>query len=483
MKNITLEAVSVCILGMVVTTSCSKYDDGPVMERLAVHERELESQASRIGSLEKQLARLNTSIDGFGEMVRNIKTGITVDSYIPISDGSGCTLRFSDGSCVTIYDGQDGKDGKDGMDGMDGVPHTGISIGMDFLDGVLCWTVRGEFLRDSDGRSVPVEGRHGSSGNNGISPRIEIRGGTFWVTVDGSNWYSIGYATGEKGADGDRGPDGDKGEKGEQGERGADAVPFIRSIVPDPDGSRITFTFADGRTFTVVLGKDSSTTVNADGDVMTVSVGEISFEMIHVRHGTFVMGDGYNAGIWDASSPLQKVTISKDMWVARQKVQADLAEKIYGELPSWAGASSLTGSLVVTLPQGHDFPKRLSEATGIMFDIPTSAQWEWFATGGNLSEGHVYWGTDILPATEEEKRNMTNELGICTGGLELVKDGFFRFGTFGADPMLEDKYGYIDPFHKCDYQNGIVVRGTDIVRRRTYFSDYRGTFRLVSIIE
>lgn len=395
------------------------------------------------GTSEEDFTMVNRDIESLAEVAMALRSRKTIVSFHRKNDGSGCTVRLSDGSDVSFFCDCSGKDGSGIRD---------IGIGIRSIDGVLCWAVSGDPVQDSEGCPVPLAG--GEDGNASY-PRFRSREGAIQYSTDGNNYKTIDYRTDIR-------------------------IQFIKSVLLAEDSGRLTFVLYDGSTYSVNAGKFSSEMISAGRQLMTVTAGRASFDMVHVEHGTFIMGDGYSAGIWDASSPFQKVTISKDLWVARHKVQAALAETIYDEPPSWAVESARTGSLVVTLPEGWDFIDKLSEITGITFDVPTSAQWEWFATGGNKSEGHIYWGRDTLPSSEEEKRGMLNELGISFEGLELVKDGFFRFGYFGTDPMLDDDYGYIDPFHECNYQNGIVVRGTDIIRRRTYFSDYRGTFRLVS---
>lgn len=394
------------------------------------------------GTSEEDFTMVNRDIKSLAEVAMALRSRKTIVSFHRKNDGSGCTVRLSDGSDVSFFCDCSEKDESGIRD---------IGIGIRSIDGVLCWAVSGDPVQDSEGCPVPLAG--GEDGNASY-PRFRSKQGSIQFSTDGNNYKTIDYKTDIR-------------------------IQFIKSVLLSEDSGRLTFVLYDGSTYSVHAGKFSSEMISAGRQLMTVTAGRASFDMVHVEHGTFIMGDGYSAGIWDASSPFQKVTISKDLWVCRKKMNGDVLPEIFSKAPAWSTVSSLTGFQILTLPEGEEFIERISDATGLDLSLPTSAQWEWFATGGVRSEGHLYWGADSLPSTEEEKYRMINEVGLVFGGRELTRDGFFRYGTFGEGSREEDEFGYIDPYHSCNYQNGIVIRGLDLIRRRSYNTDYRSGFRLV----
>lgn len=404
------------------------------------------------GPVEEDVSRTNRNIMSLTQLAQALKNGIPAVSFQLKEDGSGWTFKLSDGRDIPFVRDDETPEQN---------PESVLTIGLRSEDGVLCWTVEGETMLNEEGRPVPLAGPDDSDGGSQGYPVFRVSEGRILISPDGTSFAEMPHtdATDEKTA--------------------SFRLSFIKSAFLSDDGSSLTIVLGDGGCYTVRLGRCSSSMVDEMKSVKTVTVGKASFDMNFVEHGTFMMGDGYFAGIWDASSPYQKVTISKDMWVCRKKMSGDVLAELYADAPSWASVSSSTGFQILTLPEGEEFIERLSDVTGLMMSLPTSAQWEWFATGGRRSEGHIYWGADSLPSGETEKYRMVNELGLVFGGRELTRDGFFRYGTFGEGSREDEEFGYIDPYHSCDYQNGIVIRGLDQIRRRSYNTDYRAGFRLV----
>ena len=55
-----------------------------------------------------------------------------------------------------------------------------------------------------DGQKIKAQGTDGSDGADGVTPKLEIREGYWWISYDnGTNWTQLGKATGEDGKDAD----------------------------------------------------------------------------------------------------------------------------------------------------------------------------------------------------------------------------------------------------------------------------------------
>ena len=122
--------------------------------------------------------------------------------------------------------------------------------------------------------------------------------------------------------------------------------------------------------------------------IFTIFPG-IKFKMIYVEGGTFVMGsnDEYD------TQPLHNVTLSdyligetavtKELWEAVMNNQVIDDEKNYPKSE-------------IRYDAAIEFTDKLSELTGVKFTLPTEAQWEFAARGGNKSRGYRYSGSNNL---------------------------------------------------------------------------------------
>ena len=159
-------------------------------------------------------------------------------------------------------------------------------------------------------------------------------------------------------------------------------------------------------------------------DVETFTVNGVSFKMVKVKGGTFTMGasdDDTDAN--DNEKPAHQVTLTKDYAIGQTEVTQALWLAVMGSNPS-----SITGDLnrpveQVSWSKCQTFITKLNELTGRSFRLPTEAEWEFAARGGNKSKGYKYAGSDSFDAVAWVKDNCgstthpvgsksPNELGI-----------------------------------------------------------------------
>ena len=160
---------------------------------------------------------------------------------------------------------------------------------------------------------------------------------------------------------------------------------------------------------------DASSTGN-----QTFTVNGVSFTMIAVKGGTFTMGatleqgsDAYN------DKPTHQVTLS-DYYIGETEVTQELWQAVMGSNPSDFSGTNLPVE-GVSWNDCQTFITKLNQLTGKNFRLPTEAEWEYAARGGQKSRGYEYAGSNTLSdvawynsgsKTHPVKQKQANELGL-----------------------------------------------------------------------
>ena len=152
------------------------------------------------------------------------------------------------------------------------------------------------------------------------------------------------------------------------------------------------------------------------------TVNGVSFKMIPVEGGTFTMGataeQGSDAG--DNEKPTHQVTLS-DFSIGETEVTQELWQAVMGTNPSKFSGKQLPVEKV-SWDDCQTFITKLNQLTGANFRLPTEAEWEFAARGGNKSFGYKYAGGNIIgdvawydgnsTKTHVVAQKQPNELGL-----------------------------------------------------------------------
>lgn len=159
------------------------------------------------------------------------------------------------------------------------------------------------------------------------------------------------------------------------------------------------------------ISRQLSVTQTAEGDepysksFLTFTVKGTSFNMVFVEGGTFQMGATaeQDTDAEDNEKPVHSVTLS-NYYIGETEVtqglwQAVMVQKPTSDGEQWNnrdGLGSNKPAYYISWNDCQDFIKKLNALTGRTFRMPTEAEWEYAARGGNKSKGYKYAGSNTI---------------------------------------------------------------------------------------
>lgn len=147
-----------------------------------------------------------------------------------------------------------------------------------------------------------------------------------------------------------------------------------------------------------------------NGTIVPFLVNGVAFNMISVEGGTFMMGSEDDDNEADAKEkPRHSVTVG-NFYIGQTVVTQGLWKAIMGNNPSPVQTGDNYPVEQVSWEDCQVFLRRLNEATGMKFRLPTEAEWEYAARGGNESRGYKYSGSNIIGEVAWYRYNSENEL-------------------------------------------------------------------------
>jgi formylglycine-generating enzyme required for sulfatase activity len=216
-------------------------------------------------------------------------------------------------------------------------------------------------------------------------------------------------------------------------------------------------------------GSSTTTTRLPAGKNITFTISGVSFEMIFVEGGTFVMGcTSEQSDCGEEEKPAHRVTLS-DFYMGKFQVTQKLWQVVMGTNvrqqrdlanTSWPmrGEGDDYPMYYISYNECEEFCSKLNKLLsnqlpeGSKFRIPTEAQWEYAARGGKKSKGYKFSGSDYIgevawydgnsgEKTHEVGMKDKNELGIydMSGNVwEWCQDWYDR-NYYSRSPLSNPK--------------------------------------------
>ncbi len=219
--------------------------------------------------------------------------------------------------------------------------------------------------------------------------------------------------------------------------------------------SRQTVTISEGQTASIsgsLTSTTSASSTNAlsssgssqSGNTLTIPVKNgINIEMVKVEAGSFNMGatpEMENPN--EDEKPVHRVTLTNNYYIGKYEVTQALWKIVMGSNPSNSKGDNLPVEKV-SWNDCQKFISKLNKLTGKSFRLPTEAEWEYAARGGNKSRGYQYSGSNTIgdvawydgnsgSKTHAVGTKQPNELGAfdMTGNVwEWCQDWFNRYSS------------------------------------------------------
>jgi len=199
-------------------------------------------------------------------------------------------------------------------------------------------------------------------------------------------------------------------------------------ILAGYNGGEITNCYVSNSTVGIGDKTDGDTTING-------------IECVLVKAGSFITSGGVTVAGYTNYENGVTVTITKDFWISKYEITQEQYEKVMGNNPSWYNGNrkQSNGDYIdygyignrpveqLTWYNANDF------CAAVGGQLPTEAEWEFAARGGNKSRDYKFSGS-----------NNINEIAWYRMNVSGDKDGYNQNRTQVVGQLLPNELGIYD---------------------------------------
>ncbi|WP_425439657.1 formylglycine-generating enzyme family protein [Photobacterium proteolyticum] len=169
---------------------------------------------------------------------------------------------------------------------------------------------------------------------------------------------------------------------------------------------------------------------------------QIEANMVLVEGGSFTMGTSLPEAK-KAESPARTVSLDS-FYISRFEVTQELFESVMGSSMSYFKGKDVPVNNL-SWQQASYFIEQLNAQTGSHYRLPTEAEWEYAARGGNKSQGYLYSGSNDINEVAwyaGNARNRAQPVGMKKPNDLGLYDMTGNVGEFVIDAFDENFYRY-----------------------------------------
>jgi len=155
-------------------------------------------------------------------------------------------------------------------------------------------------------------------------------------------------------------------------------------------------------------------------------------QMVLVKGGSFIMGDTFGDGL-DFEKPIHKVKLTYDFYMGKYEVTQKEYKNLMGSNPSYFEGDNLPVEQVTwfdaikycnALSRKNNLPIAYNSIGKLLnsdirkvkgYRLPTEAEWEYSARGGNFSKGYKYSGSNNIDEVAwyfNNSESKTHDVGL-----------------------------------------------------------------------